>query len=293
MEMPLVSVVIPCYNQAHFLREAVDSVLESGYDNVEIIVINDGSTSDEQVKVLYEFNAPKTRVIHQENMGLPSARNSAVAAANGKYILTLDCDDKSARGFISKAVSIMEADSNICLVSGSTEVFGACRTKRLKQTPYKGLSSILRRNCFLSSSLFRRSAWEQVGGFSPQMRYGVEDWDFWISLVELGQEKVDTAVQIPDLSLHYRIHNSSMFRDLSGDKHKNNLMMTLIIKRHIDSFMKYPDALRDFVLKGYKLPDTARSPISMVRHGKRYRRIAIFTILIVMFLLGLLFYSLV
>lgn len=241
MGNPLVSIIIPCYNQAHFLREAVDSALNSGYENIEIIVVNDGSDKPEQIEIINNFTAPKTRIINQQNAGLPNARNTAIEAAKGGYILPLDADDMTAPGFMGRAVELMEADKDICIVSGQPEFFGDCKTHRPQPLKCEGLDTLLGQNCFMESCMFRRSDWQATGGYSEMMRKGFEDWDFWISILKLGEGR--KPIQIPELSLFYRVQQSSMFRDIINDNNRLYQLLANIIKRHMDLYVEYPQSL--------------------------------------------------
>lgn len=85
--MPKVSVVIPCFNQGEYLDESVDSVLNQSFQDLEIIIVNDGSSDPMTVRLLERFNRPRTRVIHTKNCGLPAARNNGIAQADSPYIL--------------------------------------------------------------------------------------------------------------------------------------------------------------------------------------------------------------
>src|SRR5215218_2770225 len=91
----LVSVVIPCYNQAHFLDEAIESVLSQSYTNFEVIVVDDGS-EDETARVAsgYALEDPRVCLIRQQNRGLAGARNRGLAEARGEYVVFLDSDDR-------------------------------------------------------------------------------------------------------------------------------------------------------------------------------------------------------
>src|SRR3712207_4601210 len=90
-EKPLVSIVIPCYNQAHFLGEAIESVLAQTYPHFEVVVVDDGSTDNtEAVAARY----PGVRCIRQENQGLAAARNTGIRRSNGSYLVFLDADDR-------------------------------------------------------------------------------------------------------------------------------------------------------------------------------------------------------
>ena len=106
---PLVSIIIPCYNQVLFLEEAVDSVLNCTYPNFEIIIVDDGS-HDHSAKIalkIHEKNPEKIHVIMQENAGPANARNVGIKAARGKYILPLDGDNKISEDYIQKAVEVL------------------------------------------------------------------------------------------------------------------------------------------------------------------------------------------
>ena len=103
---PTVSVVIPCYNQGQYLDEAVESVISQTYQDFEIIIINDGSNDLETIEILKNYQKPKTRIIHTENQGVIAARNRAIEAAQGKYILPLDADDKIGNTYLEEAVQL-------------------------------------------------------------------------------------------------------------------------------------------------------------------------------------------
>src|SRR5918997_500688 len=90
-EEGLVSVVIPCYNQAHFLGEAIESVLSQTYPHFEVVVVDDGSTDNTQ-EVAARY--PGVRYIRQENQGLAGARNAGIRRSNGSFLVFLDADDR-------------------------------------------------------------------------------------------------------------------------------------------------------------------------------------------------------
>jgi glycosyltransferase involved in cell wall biosynthesis len=104
----IVSVIIPTYNHAQYVGDAIQSVLDQEYRNFEIIVVDDGSTDDSQA-VVAEFGA-QVRYIWQENRGLSAARNTGIEAANGAYISLLDADDMLEPRFLGTLVSILEAE---------------------------------------------------------------------------------------------------------------------------------------------------------------------------------------
>ena len=113
---PLVSLLIPCYNQARFLGDALDSALAQDYDSVEIIVVNDGSTDDFVERIKRYQTSPQIKVITQENRGLPAARNRGIRESAGAYLKFLDADDWLAPTVVSKQVAAFVQDPTLGLV---------------------------------------------------------------------------------------------------------------------------------------------------------------------------------
>lgn len=228
--MAKVSVIIPCYNQGKYIKECLDSVMNQTFQDFEVIVINDGSTED--TDVFTTLNYPKTKIIHQENKGLVSARNTGISVATGEYILPLDADDKIKPIFLEKAVAILDNNPNIGIVGGKTEFFGI-KDGVWDLEPYH-FPDILKRNYLVCSCMFRRSDWEKVGGYNPNMIYGLEDWDFWLSLIEMGKK----VHQFEDVFLCYRQHQTSMITELKKARAKK--MIEQVVENHIDLYNNYP-----------------------------------------------------
>ena len=128
--MPKVSVVIPCYNQGHFILEAIDSVLTQTYEDYEIIVVNDGSTDSNTIRILNAINNPKILVIHTKNEGLSSARNTGIKNSVGEYILPLDADDKIGDNYLEKAINIFNTVDNLKIVYCYASFFGVSNDRK-------------------------------------------------------------------------------------------------------------------------------------------------------------------
>lgn len=202
--MPRVSVVIPCYNQGQYVYDAVQSVLRQNYDSLEIVIVDDGSTDRATVEALNAYNSPVIRVLRTVNQGLSCARNNGIAIARGQYILPLDADDTIAGEYISRAVAVLDANPHVGIVYGEAVFTGAASGKW--NLPPASLQRMLTRNVIFHAAFFRRSDWEKTGGYNPNMRYGLEDWDFWLSLLEQGC----SIVQLDGIVYHYRIAVTSM-----------------------------------------------------------------------------------
>jgi glycosyltransferase involved in cell wall biosynthesis len=222
--MPHVSVIIPCYNQGEFVDEAIYSVLSQTFQDFEIIVVNDGSTDPFTIKHLQQLCFPKTRILHTDNQGLPAARNNGIREAQGKYILPLDADDRIGKTYIEQAVRLLDADQKLGIVYCKGEYFGDRNGEWF--LPEYSLEEMLINNLIFCTALFRKSDWEEVGGYDPAMIYGWEDYDFWLSLIEFGR-KVE---KIPEILFYYRIRSNSMLR--SREKKQKIETMVKIFYKH-------------------------------------------------------------
>ena len=174
---PKVSVVIPCYNQAHLLPEAIESALSQTEPPIEVIVVDDGSKPRVKIPARYKG---RVKLIRQTNRGVSAARNTGVAAAKGPNIVCLDADDKLRPRFIARLSGLSD------LVSCDLETFGARTVKWCPPMSDPILGDFIRQNQLISGSVFTKAIWEKVGGYDEDMRDGLEDWDFWTRCVHAG-----------------------------------------------------------------------------------------------------------
>ena len=210
--MPKVSVVIPCFNQAHFIDDAIQSVLIQTYQDFEIIIVNDGSTDSQTASILESYSSPRVKAVHTDNQGVACARNHGINQANGIYVLPLDADDKIADSYIEKAVRILDANPNIGIVYCQAEFFG--EKAGIWELPEYSFPEILLENVIFCSGFYRRSDWEQVKGYNPNMKYGLADFDFWLSLIELGKK----VYRIPERLFMYRQRSGSMNKSITREQ---------------------------------------------------------------------------
>lgn len=230
--MATVSVVIPCYNHGLYLDEAVQSVLEQTYSDFEIIIVNDGSTDSYTNNLINGYRHKKIRVVTTANRGLPSARNNGISKSKGKYILPLDADDRIGKDYLDKAVHILEHNENVGIVYCEAEFFGE-EEGRL-QIPEYSPELILINNIIFCSALFRKRLWQDVGGYNTNMKYGLEDWDLWLSIITLGCD----VYKIPETLFFYRKNKCSMIDELVKDKAKVLIMNMQIIINHHALYLK-------------------------------------------------------
>lgn len=204
--MTLVSVIIPCYNQGKYLDEAVQSVLKSSYENFEVIIVNDGSTDAYTNNILANYNKRKCTVISTPNNGLAEARNIGIRAAKGIYVLPLDADDRISPNYMEEAIHILENSKEVGIVYSRVKNFGMKHGEW--KLPAYSLQRMLSGNIIFCSGFFRKADWEKVGGYKKEMRFGCQDWEFWLSLIETGI----SVFQIPKIHFYYRIRPKSMAR---------------------------------------------------------------------------------
>ncbi len=227
----MVSVIIPCYNHGKFLAETVESILDSTYKQVEIIIVDDGSKDNSRAVAqrLMELN-PAIQYLYQENAGPSRARNNGISNAKGTYILPLDADDLIHPNYITEAVNIFESKPAVKVVYAEAEKFGAVN-KAWKLKPFSRRALALD-NMIYVSALFRKADWARVGGYCEDPVCCREDWEFWIKLLKGGGD----VVQLPFVGFYYRIHPDS--RRKSMTKAKKNAEIAYLNSQHADFFLQ-------------------------------------------------------
>ncbi len=187
----LVSVIVPTFNYAQYVGDCIRSVMQQTFTDVEIIVVDDGSTDDTEA-VIAALNAPRLRYVrHEKNRGQAAARNTGMEIARGEYVSFLDADDSMRRDNLSKKVEILERYPNVALVHSAVESVDEHGNPVLRRTSTRKngdvrverlFPNILYGNSIVHSSvLARRKAIDEVGGWDPELRYA-DDWDLWLRL---------------------------------------------------------------------------------------------------------------
>lgn len=189
LSLPLVSVIVPVYNAAQFLRETLESILEQTYRPFEIIAVNDGSTDSSQ-EILEEY-AHRIQCIHQENQGVAIARNVGVECSLGNYVAFCDADDIWFPRKLESQMDIVKRHPCVGVVAGFMEkVDELGRTLDSDQKPSDlhdqpmNLKQVLLMEGNLigmSTSLIRKEIFQEIGGFQPGNKdLKAEDYDLWI-----------------------------------------------------------------------------------------------------------------
>lgn len=212
----LVSIIVPCYKQAHYLEESLQSVLDQNYSNWECIIVDDGSP-DDTAKVASNWceKDKRFKYFFQKNSGLPSARNSGIKISNGEYILPLDADDILHSDYLNKMVPILNLEYNIGIVSCYRYFFVNNKNNITKEFKASGTNyrDLMFENQLMPSSIYRKKCWIEVGGYDETMNKGYEDWEFWISITKRGWE----FKFVQEFLFYYRKSPYSMLVDTTNN----------------------------------------------------------------------------
>lgn len=256
---------MPCYNHGAFLQEAVDSVLCQTYPEIELIIVDDGST-DEGVRSTIDALLDRDRRIRaifiKENCGPSAARNRGIESATGTYILPLDADDRIAPTYVEKAVQTIESDPAIGVVYCEADYFGTVEGKW--ELPPYSFPQILFTNMVFSSGLYRRSDWKKYGGYNDNMRDGLEDWDFWLNFT--GDQK--KFIRIPETLFFYRQRKNKASRTSSIDRDKYILLHSTVFRNHRDLYGGNIEYFFDRCFTTTKPPEETRKTLLRLKIGR-------------------------
>ncbi len=231
-----VSVVIPSYNSAAFLPDAVESVLKQDYKNIEVIVINDGSTDDTEKVMKPFFKNKRVRYLYQENSGQAAARNKGIRICTGDYVAFLDADDLWTPNKLSLQLPVFNLSATIGVVYTNVAHIdvngnriqsprrqfhnGFITDKLLIDNFVTGMASIVKKQCF-----------DEIGLFDETLPMGV-DWDLWL--------RISTRYEF-----HFLNKVTYLYRQWDGQMSKNFLTRYECAIRIMDNFLSKHDHLLD------------------------------------------------
>lgn len=245
--MELVSVIMPCYNDGKYIKEAIESVKKQTYPEWELIIIDDGSDDEETVKIIESIEDDRITVLHTEHLRPAGARNHGIKHAKGKYILPVDSDDKIDPTYMEKAVKKIEADEKLGVVYCEADLFGEKSGKW--DLPAYSFDKMLLDNVVFVTALFYKTDWEKLGGFNTNMAAGMEDYDFWLGILGLGRE----IYQIPEILFHYRIKPVSRTTGFQSDYTQMQEVYRQMYDNHKEFYAeyneKYAKILRDALIE--------------------------------------------
>lgn len=226
-----VSIIVPCYKQAQYLDECLQSVMDQTYPYWECIIVNDGSP-DTTDYVAKNWLKKDSRFIYlkKENGGVASARNFGIFHSKGEWILPLDGDDKIGKDYLFLASQQFDKNPHIIYCKG--EYFGTISYKMIMNNFTQ--EDILLENPIFCSSFFKKETWEKIKGYDENMLDGYEDWEFWISMYSYYNHL--TTIMLDYTGFSYRIKEIS--RNTEAVKVHDKKIREYIFKKHSDLYCK-------------------------------------------------------
>lgn len=241
-----VCVIMPHYNQAEYIIEALESVVSQSYKNLEIVIFDDCSTDKAakeiinrlaENKFLLNSNIPLKVIKSSKNCGAAHGRNEAIKSCNSEYILPLDSDDRISKTYIEKAVNILNSNKEIGVVYCRAMLFGDVDEEWV--LPEFSMPEFLYGNCIFCSALYKKKNWEKVGGYNENLKNEWEDYDLWLKMISNG----DKVYRIDEELFFYRQHTTNYTK-----KYKNNIKEVLnshkaILQNNLNFYQKYVESI--------------------------------------------------
>lgn len=208
----MITVLLPVFNNAAYLRSTIQSVLDQSFTDFELLAIEDAST-DSSLEILHSFSDPRLRVIaHDKNTGLVATLNEGLDTARGKYVARVDGDDLMHPERLAKQLAHLEAHPGVTVLASFVETInsdgepiGEWATDRACATEEEIHRMLPRTNCIAHPSVMIRLSALGSLRYAEDQR-GSEDWDFWLRLRARGLR----IAKLPEPLLRYRIHPTSM-----------------------------------------------------------------------------------
>lgn len=245
MPSPELSIIVTCYNLAHYLDEALESVFNQTYTNWECIIVNDGSP-DNTEEIVSKWIDKDCRFVYlyKDNGGVSSARNLGILKSRGKYIIPLDADNKLRPEFIGQTINILDLNNDVDIVYGDAQLFGN-KISLLKGKPFNIIEMVLN-NYIDTCAGFRKSAWKDIGGYDANMPvYGFEDWDLWLRMAVKGYQ----FHYLETVLFDYRVRDNSLLSE--AWKERSILLDYIFNKKEL----KYLSLFRDCIIENKKLKE--------------------------------------
>ena len=260
---PIVSIIVPCYNQAQYLDECLNSLLDQTYPNWECIIVNDGSPDNtEEVAMKWTNKDERFKYLYKTNGGLSSARNEGIKNAVGTLILPLDADDKIANIYCELAINALVKNSSLSLIYANSEKFGL--VNEIWDLPEFSIEKLATENLIYCSAFFKKEDWERVGGYDENLMQGLEDWEFWIAILKKG----GNVIKLKETCFYYRIKETSMITSLK-DENKKRIFDYISIKhadffvQHLGSFFKLQEKINTLERNSFKNVTSKRKALKI------------------------------
>lgn len=232
---PLVTVFIPVYNCEKYIRKCLDSIINQTYKNLEILIIDDGST-DNSVSIIEQYNDSRIRLLKNNcNKGIPYTRNRGIEEMNGKYLAIMDADDIAFKHRIKKQVSFMEKNTNILALGTFYEFYRGIFSKKVKE--YKTSEEIKIGLLFQSqlanpTVMIRNTVFSEYGIKYNEDCFVAQDYELWTQIVKVG----DLAI-LPKVLHKYRWgHENITKKTIKENQERRNSILSNIKNNMLDYY---------------------------------------------------------
>jgi glycosyltransferase involved in cell wall biosynthesis len=219
---PLVSVVLPVFNAASYLHDAIESILQQSYSNFELIIINDGS-SDSSLDIIKSFDDKRIRYVeNKENIGLIKTLNRAFELANGSYIARMDADDRSFNQRFEKQIEYLEENTQIGVLGTGFISFGNVNEQVIYKSTHQEIRWMQLYECHIlhPSVMIRTSVYrDHEFSFNPQFAH-CEDYELWARM----SQKVQFA-NLQEPLVYYRDSDSNISNTYTETQYHNSIIV--------------------------------------------------------------------
>ena len=235
MKSPLVSIIVPCYNAANYIKETVSSVLAQTFQNFEVIIINDGSI-DDSTKIIKALKDSRVQLVEQENQGVSSSRNNGIGLAKGEFIVFLDADDFLHPSFLERRIltlsksSAIACASNVILVDGEGNKIEEKKSCFAANSPSQILEFKDGIVTCPSSYLFKTKILKKHKLFFNKNLQSSADKYFLLEVLKQG--KIELINESP---MYYRVLNESMSHKITKTLLKDQIAFYYEIKKLYDN----------------------------------------------------------
>lgn len=248
MQNPLISVIVPCYNQAEFLDECLQSVLDQTYDRWECLIINDGSPdATEEFTQKWLIKDVRFKYYKKINGGVASARNLGILKASGDWILPLDADDKIGSEYLQYAAHFFNKGFRIIYCKAK---FFGISDELFELKPFTK-KDLLRENIIFVSGFYLKKDWKKTNGYDENFVHGFEDWEFWIQMIkEIDESEV---IQIDYTGFYYRRKEKSRDTVINKNEAEKKIISSMIYFKHSDIYHHEFGSYHDLLLINKRL----------------------------------------
>ena len=247
MKNRTISIIVPCYNQAQYLDECLESVSKQTFQNWECIIVDDGSPDNtEEIALQWAKKDHRFQYFKKENGGVSLARNFGIDKSSGEWILPLDGDDRIGNQYLELASR--EFKNNHDIIYCKASFFGNINVNfNLKKFSY---NDFLLQNLIFCSAFYKKEAWLKTKGYDPKLIYGYEDWEFWINLLKNSDKKI---ICLDYLGFYYRRKDSSRDVNINKNKKQKEDAFNYIFNKHQDEYFKEYGTFFDIIQENKKL----------------------------------------